>query len=464
MYLAVSHLIYALRFDKSDEIGHRLGTVLANSEGVLLYCCSQSVALAARNPGRHCEAQAMGKVDTPRESRVDISPDKYNLESLPEVRRFQERLDKAQEAGIEQPYFRVRESGPNRVNLNNYNYLGLNGHPEVNRAAVEAIEKYGTSVSASRLVGGEVPLHRQLEEEIANFLGTEDAVALVSGHATNVTLISFLMGPADLVIHDACAHDSAIRGALASRAKRVQFSHNDLNSLADILEKERDKYRRVLVLVEGLYSMDGDYPSLPGLLELQEKYRFILMVDEAHSIGVLGETGRGLAEVQNISRSSGDIIWMGTLSKSLASCGGFLAGSKRFINFLKHSLPGFVYSVGLTPPNSAAALTALRILKREPERVQRLRERSQYFGRLLREAGLNTGSCAGIAIFPVFLDDPHEVMRVSEQMYLAGIDGSGIIYPAVPRSQSRLRFFLSNLNTEEQLDRAVQTLQNILKR
>ena len=208
--------------------------------------------------------------------------------------------------------------------------------------------------------------------------------------------------------------------------------------------------------------MDGDYPSLAGLLELQEKHHFILMVDEAHSFGVLGETGRGLAELQSIPRNSGNIIWMGTLSKSLASCGGFLAGSKSFINFLKHSLPGFVYSVGLTPPNAAAALTALRILKREPERVQRLRDVSKHFENLLKSAGLETGSCAGIAIFPVFLDDPHEVMRVSEQMYLAGIDGSGIIYPAVPKSQSRLRFFLSNLNTEEELEHAVKTLQTIL--
>jgi 7-keto-8-aminopelargonate synthetase-like enzyme len=404
----------------------------------------------------------MGKVDAPRETRVDISPEKYNLESLPEVRRFHERFDKAQSAGIQQPYFRVRESSPDRVNLNNYNYLGLNGHSEVNQAAADAIQKHGTSVSASRLVGGEVALHRQLEQEIADFLGTEDAIALVSGHATNVTLISHLMGPADLVVHDACAHDSAIRGALASRAKRVQFAHNDLSALAELLERERQKYRRVMVVVEGLYSMDGDYPDLAGLLDLQKAHSFILLVDEAHSIGVLGETGRGIAEFQSIRRDAGDIIWMGTLSKSLASCGGFIAGSHRFVSFLKHSLPGFVYSVGLTPPNAAAALAALRILRREPERVTRLREVSEYFENLLKAAGLNTGSCAGIAIFPVFLDDPHEVMRVSEQLHLAGIEGSGIIYPAVPKSQSRLRFFLSILNTEEQLDRAVQTLQNIL--
>lgn len=405
----------------------------------------------------------MGKVDTPHDTITEFAPEKYELESLPEVRRFQERLEKAQCAGIQQPYFRLRETGPDRINLNNYNYLGLNGHPEVNQAAIEAIQQYGTSVSASRLVGGEVSLHRQLEQELAGFLGTEDALALVSGHATNVTLISFLMGPADLVVHDACAHDSAIRGALASRARRVQFPHNDLVALEDLLVRERHKFRRTLVLVEGLYSMDGDYPDLPGLIALQKKYHFILMVDEAHSLGVLGETGRGIAELQSVDRRQGDIIWMGTLSKSLASCGGYLAGSAQFINFLKHSLPGFVYSVGLTPPNTASALTALKILKREPERVEKLRKVSDHFGNLLKEAGLDTGSCAGIAVFPVFLDDPHETMRVNEQLHLAGVEGSGIVYPAVPKSQSRLRFFLSNRHSEERLERAVEILKQILR-
>ncbi|MFA5505724.1 MAG: aminotransferase class I/II-fold pyridoxal phosphate-dependent enzyme [Vulcanimicrobiota bacterium] len=405
----------------------------------------------------------MGKVDTPHDTITEFAPEKYELESLPEVRRFQERLEKAQCAGIQQPYFRLRETGPDRINLNNYNYLGLNGHPEVNQAAIEAIQQYGTSVSASRLVGGEVSLHRQLEQELASFLGTEDALALVSGHATNVTLISFLMGPADLVVHDACAHDSAIRGALASRARRVQFPHNDLVALEDLLIRERPKFRRTLVLVEGLYSMDGDYPDLPGLIALQKKYHFILMVDEAHSLGVLGETGRGIAELQSVDRRQGDIIWMGTLSKSLASCGGYLAGSAQFINFLKHSLPGFVYSVGLTPPNTASALTALKILNREPERVEKLRKVSNHFGNLLKEAGLDTGSCAGIAVFPVFLDDPHETMRVNEQLHLAGVEGSGIVYPAVPKSQSRLRFFLSNRHSEERLERAVEILKQILR-
>lgn len=407
--------------------------------------------------------RSMGNVDTPRIPReTSVSPEKYRLDSLPEVRRFQERLEKAQGAGIQQPYFRVRESAPGRINLNNYNYLGLNGHPEVNQAAQTAIERFGTSVSASRLVGGEVPLHRELEQEIAEFLGTEDAVVLVSGHATNVTLISYLMGPADLIVHDACAHDSAIRGALASRAKRVQFPHNDLNALDELLTRERHSYRRTLVLVEGLYSMDGDFPDLSKLMELQEKHQVMLMVDEAHSLGVLGDTGRGLAELQSVSRGNSDIIWMGTLSKSLASCGGYLAGSSKFINFLKHSLPGFVYSVGLTPPNTASALAALRILKREPERVSLLHDVSQRFGKLLKEADLDTGTAAGVAIFPVFLEDPHETMRVNEQLHLAGIEGSGIVYPAVPRSQSRLRFFLSNQLQQEQMEHAVETLKKIL--
>jgi len=311
------------------------------------------------------------------------------------------------------------------------------------------------------LVGGELPLHRQLEDEIARFLGTESALALVSGHATNVTLISFLLSPADMVIHDACAHDSAIRGALASRAKRYQFPHNDMDALEKLLQEKRQNYRRALVLVEGLYSMDGDHPDLNRLLALQEEYKFILMVDEAHSFGVLGETGRGLAELQSIPRNS-NIIWMGTLSKSLASCGGYLAGSKAFIDFLKHSLPGFVYSVGLTPPNSAAALAALKILQREPERVARLRSLSNFFQERLSEAGFDTGQSCKTALFPVFIADPPKVMMVNEHLHRAGVETSAIIYPAVPKKLSRLRFFLSSLHTEEQLARAVDTLSKIL--
>jgi 8-amino-7-oxononanoate synthase len=403
----------------------------------------------------------MVNTDTQEAAEVEIAPEKYQLDNLPEVRRFHERFLQAQEAGIEQPYFRLREDGPGRINLNSYNYLGLNGHPEVTQAAKEAIERFGTSASASRLVGGELPLHRQLEEELASFLGTESALALVSGHATNVTLISFLLGPADMVIHDACAHDSAIRGAQASRAKRYQFAHNDLDALEKILQEKRQDYRRTMVLVEGLYSMDGDYPNLPRLLELQEQYRFLLMVDEAHSFGVLGDTGRGLAELQSVPRNS-NIIWMGTLSKSLASCGGYLAGSKKFIDFLKHSLPGFVYSVGLTPPNSAAALAALRVLKREPERVERLRNLSSFFQSRLEEAGFDSGTSCKTAIFPVFIEDPHKVMMVNEELHAAGVEASAIIYPAVPRKLSRLRFFLSSLHTEEQLARAVETLRQIM--
>ncbi|HIB64551.1 MAG TPA: aminotransferase class I/II-fold pyridoxal phosphate-dependent enzyme [Phycisphaerales bacterium] len=402
----------------------------------------------------------MGNIDVHVEPWVEISPEKYRLDCLPEVRRFQGRFEKAQNAGIEQPYFRLRTEDPDKVNLNSYNYLGLNGHPEVLQAAKDAVDKYGTSASASRLVGGELPLHRQLEQELADFLGTEDAMVLVSGHATNVTLISYLLGPADLVIHDAFAHDSAVRGALASRAKRCQFSHNDLSSLEEILKRERHNYRRTMVLVEGLYSMDGDFPNLPELERLQEKYNFMLMVDEAHSMGVLGETGRGIAEQFKMRRSE-QIIWMGTLSKSLASCGGYLAGSRDFIQFLRHSLPGFVYSVGMTPANAAGALASLRILKREPQRVAKLRTVSNTMGRLLKEANLSTGTAQGIAIFPVFFPEPHQVMQISQALSQRGIEASGIIFPAVPRSASRLRFFLSSLHTEEQLKRAVDTLQEL---
>ncbi|MCA9797201.1 MAG: aminotransferase class I/II-fold pyridoxal phosphate-dependent enzyme, partial [Candidatus Eremiobacteraeota bacterium] len=262
----------------------------------------------------------------------------------------------AQELGLDSPFFREHAAlagatsevhGRQMINYASYNYLGLSGHPEVSQAAVQAIERYGTSVSASRMVGGERPVHRELEQALAAFLGTEDCLLMVSGHATNVTTLAHLMGPGDLLLHDALAHDSAVQGASASRATVKGFSHNDLDDLERLLIELRPGFERILVYVEGLYSMDGDYPDLARLTALKERFHFLLMVDEAHSVGVLGATGRGLAEHLGIDRNDPWVLWMGTLSKALASCGGFLAGSRKLIRFLRHTLPGFVYSVGM---------------------------------------------------------------------------------------------------------------------
>ena len=234
-------------------------------------------------------------------------------------------------------------------------------------------------------------MHRDLEQALAAFLGTPAAIVFVSGHATNVTTIGHLLGPDDLILHDILAHNSIVQGAMLSGATRRAFAHNDWQALDALLSEVRHRYRRVLIAIEGVYSMDGDFPELPRFVELRKKHKTLLLVDEAHSLGTMGATGRGIGEHWGVARADVD-LWMGTLSKSLASCGGYIAGSAELVEYLKYTAPGFVYSVGLSPPNAAAALAALTVLQREPQRVARLRELAALFLKLARERGLDTGS------------------------------------------------------------------------
>lgn len=369
----------------------------------------------------------------------------------------------------ESPFFHVHEGragahtvidGRELLNFASYNYLGLSGHPEVNAAAIAAIEQYGSSVSASRIVAGERPLHATLERQLADLYGVDDALVLVSGHATNVSVIGHLLGARDLILHDAYAHNSIVLGATLSGAQRLSFPHNDIAALEKLLAQQRHRAERVLIVVEGLYSMDGDYPDLPALLALKERYQCWLMVDEAHSLGVLGARGRGIAEHFGIDPRRVD-IWMGTLSKTLAACGGYVAGEQALIDNLRHLAPGFLYSVGLSPPLAAAALTALQILLREPERVQQLQENGQHFLHQAKAAGLDTGSSAGLAITPVIVGSSLRAVRLSADLLRAGVHVQPILYPAVPEQQARLRFFLSSEHRSEELQQAIDTLVSV---
>ena len=259
-------------------------------------------------------------------------------------------------------------------------------------------------MSASRIVGGERPIHIELEGALAELLDTEACLAFVSGHGTNVTTIAHLFGPKDLILHDKLVHNSIQMGALLSGARRIAFRHNDWQMLDDLLQRHRRHYERVVVILEGVYSMDGDFPDLPRFVELRERHKVFLMIDEAHSLGVLGARGRGIREHFGLSGSDVD-IWMGTLSKSLASCGGYIAGSRALILNLKFNAPGFVFSVGLSPANAAAALAALQVMAAEPERVAELRQRAGLFLALARERQLPTGSSKGVSVVPLIVGD-----------------------------------------------------------
>ena len=304
----------------------------------------------------------------------------FRFDQLPGYQELHIQKEAAEHLGIANPFFKLHQrvarnttviGNREHVNYASYNYLDLCGHEAVGAAAKEAIDRYGTSASASRPVSGERPVQRELEAALAEMYGVEDCVALVGGWATNVTTIGHLFGRKDLILHDSLIHNSVLQGALLSGARRLPFPHNDWQALDQILRKERAGHERVLVVIEGIYSMDGDCPDLPRFVEVKRRHKTFLMVDEAHSLGVLGRSGAGLREHFGVDGTDVD-IWMGTLSKTLASCGGYIAGEHALVEYLKYSAPGFLYSVGMPPPAAAAALAALRVMRSEPERVARL--------------------------------------------------------------------------------------------
>src|SRR5437763_16171029 len=391
--------------------------------------------------------------------RLDIS----QLEAYREIRLIEEA---AEYLGIGDPFFRVHEGiagaetligNRSYLNFASYNYVGRNGDPRIAAAAKAAIDRYGTSVSASRPVSGERPIHRQLEAALARVHGAEDAVALVGGHSTNVTVIGQLLGRNDVIVHDALIHNSIVQGALLSGARRVPFRHLDPEAADKVLADTRPRQGHALLVIEGHYSMDGDVPDLAAFVAVARRHRAWLMVDEAHALGVLGPRGFGSADRAGIDPGEVD-IWMGTLSKSLVSCGGYIAGRQDPIDYLKRRAPGCVFSVGIAPPSAAAALSALDILQREPERVARLNERAALFLRLAREAGLDVGGSIGAAIVPIITGSSIRAGRLSEAMFRRGINVQPILYPAVPEGAARLRFFLTAEHTDEQVRRAVAIL------
>ncbi|WP_370934806.1 aminotransferase class I/II-fold pyridoxal phosphate-dependent enzyme [Amycolatopsis sp. cg13] len=398
--------------------------------------------------------------DTPAPS---WDPTSAAIEEFPEAAAIDARLKEFDDLGVPNPYFRKHQgrmdattsvSGRAYLSFSSYNYLGLAGHPAVTAAVHEAVERYGTSVSGSRLLAGDRDLSRDLETELAAFLGVEDSLVLVSGHATNVGAIGHLVGPGDLIVHDSLAHDSILQGCALSGATRQPFPHNDTARLEDVLRRSRSRFRRVLIVVEGVYSMDGDVADLPALIELKRRYGALLMVDEAHSIGTMGPRGAGVGDHFAVDRSGVD-LWMGTLSKSLAGCGGYLAGSARTVRWLRYSLPGFVYSVGITPANAAASLAALRILQEEPERLARLRDNSRLFLELATAVGLPTGSAGDTPIVPCVVGGSDTTLRLATALYERGVVVDPILYPAVEEEQARLRFFITSEHREDQLRYAV---------
>ncbi|QES58683.1 type-I PKS [Streptomyces venezuelae] len=421
---------------------------------------------AGEAPAPPLPEPASGPPTATEAAAAPLPEEQTRIECFPEVTAHTERFATLSGTGLANPYFLVHEGamtdttvvdGRELLSFSSYNYLGMATHPQVNEAAHEAIERCGTSVSASRLLSGSRPLHLELESEIAALLGCEAAVTLANGHATNVTVIGHLVGPGDLIVHDSLAHDSILQGCRLSGATRRPFPHNDATALDALLTQVRDQYRRVLVVVEGVYSMDGDIADLPALVDVKRRHGALLMIDEAHSIGTIGRTGRGIGEYYGVDRSSVD-LWSGTLSKALASCGGYVAGSRPVVEYLRYTVPGFVYSAGMTPADTAASLTALRMLRAEPQRVARLSENAALFVHLAREAGINTGDSHDTPVVPCIVGDSLKTLRLAEALFRQGISVNPILHPAVPEELARLRFFVTYDHTPGQIRQAVAAL------
>jgi 8-amino-7-oxononanoate synthase len=440
-----------------------------------------AAALPAASPARaDGEAPPPATAERPVVVRATVEvegpwappPESYCIEQFPEYVALQQQVRAMALVGGDNPFFQAHEGtardtsiigGRELINFSSYNYLGNSGDPEITAAAQAAIDRYGTSVSASRVAAGERPLHRELESSLANWLGTEDCVAFVGGFSTNVTVVGHLVGPEDLILHDALIHNCSLQGARLSGATRLPFPHNDWRALERLLVERRRRYRRALVLIEGVYSMDGDIPELPRFVEVKRRHGALLMIDEAHSIGVLGARGRGIGEHHGVPGSDVD-LWMGTMSKALASCGGYIAGSRALVEYLKCTAPGFVYSVGLSPPDAAAALASLRVIDADPGRVARLRERARLFLELARARGLDTGQSHDTPIVPIIVGDSLRAMLLGKALARRGINVQPMVYPAVENHAARLRFFLSCTHSEAQLRATVDAVADELAR
>ena len=401
----------------------------------------------------------------PDEEIVPIS----RFEDTPEFLAFQKRLQGLMAAGEDNPYFVCHESplrdtslmaGHEVLNFGSYNYVGMSGRPEVQAAAKAAIDKYGTSASGSRLLAGEKKLYQELEAELADWKHAEDCLVLVGGHSTNVTLVGNFCGKNDLIVYDALAHNSIEQGCRLSRATAKPFPHNDPEALESILRTQRNRYAKVLIVIEGAYSMDGDIANVPAFVALKKKYGCFLLVDEAHSACVIGETGGGVDEYFGLAPTDVDIK-MGTLSKGLGACGGYLAGSRAIIEYLRYNLPGFVFSVGISPPLAAATLESVRQIRHNPQIMADMRRNIDCFVAEAKKRNLDICLAGHTAVIPVMVGRDEDAFLLSNTLRKHGVFVPPAVYPAVPKNKARLRFCVISEHKPEQIVQALDTLTQV---
>ncbi len=344
-------------------------------------------------------------------------------------------------------------NGKPKLMFATYSYLGLLAHPKINQAAQAATERFGTGTHGVRLLGGTVTLHQQLEEKIAHFQGTDDAITYSSGYVTNLATISTLVGRNDAVICDKWDHASIVDGCLLSRAEFLRFRHSDMADLERCLIKTQNRETR-LVVVDAVYSMDGDITPLPEVVELCRRYNARLMVDEAHSLGVLGEKGRGIEE--HFGMPGAVDLKMGTLSKTIPAVGGYIAADQNTVAYLKHSARGFVFSAALPPAVCAAAIAALEVIEEEGAALcARLRRNVERFIGGLKALGFDTG-LTETPIIPIIVGSDDTAIRMTKLLQENGVFALPVLPPAVPVGTSRIRANVTAAHTDEDIDLALE--------
>ena len=341
------------------------------------------------------------------------------------------------------------------IMLGSYSYLGLIGHPDINAAAKAAVDHYGTGTHGVRLLAGSLKLHNELESRIAKFKQTEEAITFSSGYVTNLATISSLLRKGDTVICDKLNHASIVDGCMLAMAKFVRFRHNDMDHLEKRLQEAGEDGRK-LVIADSVFSMDGDIINLPEMVRLCRKYGAYLMIDEAHSIGVLGETGHGIEEHFDLPPDSIDIK-MGTLSKAIPSAGGYVAGNHELIQFLKHEARAFIFSAAIPPASAGAAKAAFDVIEAEPWRVKKLQTNYDHFAGRLREAGFDL-LYTETAIVPVVCGSTDRAATLAKYCQDRGIFVQAIVAPVVPEGQARLRACVSAAHTMEDIDYCADTI------
>ena len=364
------------------------------------------------------------------------------------------------------PYFRTIGSGQDPVvtmdgqrviMLGSNNYLGLTNHPEVKQAAAEALESYGTGTAGSRFLNGTLDIHVELEEILAKFMGTEAALTFSTGFAVNLGVISSLIGRKDVVILDNLDHACILDGARLSFGRVLKYPHNDMDSLEERLRSVEDQ-RSKMIVVDGVFSMEGDLADLPRIVELKKKFDARLMVDDAHGVGVMGEHGRGTMEHFGLEHEA-DLV-MGTFSKSLAAVGGYVVGDSKVIDYIKHNARSLMFSAAPPPASVASVIKAIEIIEREPERRQRLWDHTDYMKHEFSTMGYDTGDSAS-PVIPLVVGEDMAAFKMTRRLQEEGVFVNPVVSPAVPEGRALMRTSYMATHTRDQLDSALETFRKV---